>query len=506
MAPRLAPLGWLACLSTFALMAGCPAKSSGPDAGTSVDAGHRDAGAADAGDGKCHQDEDCPASQYCELATGACLDAKPCQSNDDCDSETDGDYCAYGKCFCDPARNGGSCRPRFALCAACDSDLECGSDPFIYLDYTATCVDGGSGSKVCLPLKPQCPPGYVASTGPNCAPAGGRCGATPTCTKNDDCDPMGTTPECDVHRGFCVAPCVFDYRTGTSDCPTGEACHVDPRLLDAANPNFGGGQCGAPCDAATDPFVCPTSDDAKSEACVADGAPTLSPPPTRCRPPPPHCLRDEDCPAAPDTHARGYCDRTTLDCQTGCRSDGDCVIGYQCAAGACVLESCLDQGALLACDLSQFCCGEAGGPTCPTGVDSGQCYAAPNPPWCAACTDSAQTPPGGARPQPSKCVTYQDPNGATHQIEWHACDKTKSGQCPRSWGCTSFIQFCQTDADCGPGGSCGDVDAGPMGKYKGCLCPNGPAQCPAPSVCDPKGSGACLADWCDNRYCLAPPP
>lgn len=128
-------LGLIACKETPA-----PAPV---DAGSELDGG-TDPGTIDAGDGKCHGDEGCADNEYCELSSGLCLPAKPCATNGDCSyqgGETD-DYCAYGACFCDPDRNGGSCRPRFGLCKPCSRDVECGNDPSVYLaftSYTAVC-------------------------------------------------------------------------------------------------------------------------------------------------------------------------------------------------------------------------------------------------------------------------------------------------------------------------------------------------------------------------------
>lgn len=505
MSPRPHVLALLAC--AFALAACTAASSGAPDAGRPTNADGGAVGGPDAGDGKCHQDADCAPTDFCQASTGKCLAAKPCQSNEQCDSEDEKDYCAYGGCFCDPARNGGSCRPRFHLCQPCTRDLECGNDRFLYLNYTASCTSDPKGAKVCLPLKATgCPPGYVGSTTDVCNPGGGSCDAAAPCTKDAECDATGERPVCDVRRGFCIAPCVFDYQRAQSDCPPGQECHLEPQLLQASNPNFGGGKCGPSCDGAAAPYVCPTTDDARSTVCAEDGSALAATRPRRCRPAAPHCIRDQDCPGEAGAHSKGYCDRTTLDCQTGCRREGDCDSGYHCLENQCVQKTCLENGgAAIACSLGQFCCGETDGPTCPTGVGRGACYDAANPPWCGSCDLSADTPGGSARPQPSACVAFTDKAGTARKMQWHSCEEGKPAECPRSWICTPFLQFCKVDADCGASGQCGDIDAGDAGKYKGCVCASGKT-CPSPATCgvDKTGAstGVCEANWCDMRYCL----
>lgn len=486
------------------------------DAGDQADAGEDP---VDAGDGKCRSDLHCPDNQYCELSSGECLDAKPCTRLSDCDYQKPGapDYCDFGGCFCDLDRNGGTCRPRFALCNECERDIECGDDYFVYQDYTATCRDLG-GSKVCLPTTDTtCPPAYVMSQdGTYCEPVGGSCSDVPACARDSDCDPMSENPVCDVDRGFCVPACVFDYPTAKSDCAPGLVCHVDPRLLTANNPNFGGGKCGLPCDSGSNPFTCATG-----TSCEPDGdALFVSELPTRCRPEAPKCIRNADCPQSPETHSNGYCERGTLNCSTGCQRESDCIGGYKCVENQCVEKTCVENGgANLACVTGQLCCGEAGGvDPCPTGVSYGKCYTAPTPPWCTMeageCStvgvDLANTP-GGPRPQPSQCVqvTGSKVRGDA-KLVFHACDPAAGkAACPARWECLSIAQFCSTDADCGAGGKCNvDLDMGDYGKVKACGCSGGES-CPSPSTCgqDDEGNPTfCEASWCDNlKQCLEPP-
>lgn len=512
MSARASSLFLLLSLVFAASFAGCKSDPEKPPLdGGSVDG--TDDGADDGGDdgeeddGLCRSHDKCAANEYCELSTGLCLPAKACASNQHC-AWQDGhdDYCAFGACFCDLERNGGTCLPRFRLCSSCERDVQCGDDWSVHEDYQAKCATF-EGTKVCLPLKGSgCPPGYVPTADATCVPGGGACDGSGACSSDDDCDPSGEKPVCDTTRGICIPACRFDYSSGKSDCPPEQVCHVDPRLLNPGNLNFGYGRCGATCQDGG--YEC-----APGLSCEPDGDPhTADTLPNRCRPEPPSCVRDADCPASLVSNSRGYCDRQTLECGTGCRIDDNCSEGYRCVAGSCEQKTCIERGgANLACDLDQFCCGEPGSVTpCPTGVSVGQCYDAPDPPWCGEGCSSAQTP-GGGRPQPSQCIQVKGhKEKGDVKIQAHACDPANKGaDCPRSWGCKPFIQFCETNADCGAGGECGEVNAGDYGKFKGCLCSGGKS-CPSTSTCakDDDGNDTyCEANWCEVlSTCLKLPP
>jgi hypothetical protein len=557
------PLTLLAAALLLSTSACTSSSGGGTDGGTTATDGGSDTtdgGGADGGisDGKCRKDEDCKVAEYCQVSTGVCLNAKGCTTSQDCDTEDETDYCAYGKCFCDPDRAGGRCRPRFSICSACTRDVECGggSDEDNYLyekwGYSATCVADGAGVKSCLPTRnTRCPPGYiVTTTSPDsCQPAGGSCAANAPCTSDAECDPMGSRPICNTDRGFCIPACTFAYQAGESrGCPSGQVCHVDPRLLTANNPNFGGGRCGAPCDSGATPYECAAANGIQT-ACVPDGDPLTSSRPLRCRPASPACVWDQDCPRSDDAHSKGYCDTATLTCQNSCRPEredelgltSDCIQGYKCLNGACVQKTCIEGGgAILACSRGQFCCGEADSPSCPPGVNRGACYDPPNPPWCGECEETATTPDGSStRPQYSKCVRLTDGNDIElGRTQWHACEKSTRSHCPSNWGCNQNIQFCSTDGECGGGtDSCatitiGQTQTGPV-NAKGCTCSKDTGVgCPAPSTCGctcpgPNGTckppsdptcldrsqdpavpypantpvytGVCMAYWCDNN-------
>lgn len=500
-----AALGAFVALTT--VLAGCPKT---PETGNAQDAGGKLDGsvAADAGDTDAGPSPStCTPDQYFDVATTTCLPAKHCTPDPNIDPTGErscefgnNDYCAFGACYCAKDQAGGVCLPRIAPCAACTTDVECGNSSD-YTDYRAVCAGlagaAGVDSKVCVPkYEGSCPPGYlqgtVSGTFQYCLPAGGACGAAGPCTSDNDCDATSNSPLCDKSQGVCVGACTYKYSDATSDCPPNQVCNVDPRLLTPpTNPNFGKGRCGFPCDQASGGFVC-----LPGTECIPDGDSHTSTRPVRCRPAPPECIRNSDCPTDPAGHSYGYCNLSTLTCSTGCLIDDNCTGAYHCVAGLCSQKTCLDEGgANLACLYGQFCCGETGGPPCPTGVMPGECYDAANPPWCGDCTagQTVATPSGSARPQPSRCALDK---------MWHSCDPALPAQCPRSEICTNGPMFCAVDGDCGSGGKCVDIQAyGKMGKA--CSCQMG-ATCPSLATCQMDDMGmptVCVAKWCDMREC-----
>ncbi len=484
-----------------------PGHDAGPtDAALPTDAGRIDAGSPDAG--TCASNADCNAIQYCNLLVGQCLPAKNCvvAANTDPEGELsceagERDYCAHGGCYCDVNRGGGVCLPRLLPCASCSSDLQCGADQNFYgsTSYTAACAALGT-SKFCLPLAATgCPPGYKQGTTPTtqkyCLPNSGTCGTAGSCAQDTDCDPASAFPICDTASGKCVAACTFDYETGTSSCPAGQVCHADPALLVLpGNPNFGRGHCGPPCDV-DGGYVCPTGTPAVPWGCVPDGSDTAPAKVDRCRPEPPSCLRNADCPANPTYHVQGVCLLETQGCTVDCASSADCDPSYYCAGDKCTDQGCADAGGTnVACGLSQFCCGETGAPSCPQNVSQGDCFTALDPPWCGTCLagQTVTTPAGAARPRPSVCALG---------FQWNSCDPTVAGQCPHGWGCEPGPFFCTSDSDCGTGGSCGIVTT-PWGTVQGCLCTPGKT-CPTGSSCGiPTQSTACSANWCGMSPCF----
>lgn len=517
-------------LVSFSMACVTPEPPDNTGDGGDISDGGTDGGDTDGGDDGgvveptgCSTDLSCEPGEYCDRASGDCRPAKACQTNDDCDWQEDpsvSDYCVDGACFCDTDWNDGSCRPRLARCEPCTRDVECGDDPFVHTDYVAGCVEF-DGEKVCLPKKPKCGGGgYVPDTASAfCRPVGGSCSGLQPCTVDADCDPMSERPVCNQLNGTCEAACEFDYATGHSNCGPDQVCHVDARLLSGTNPNFGAGKCGRHCDLPTNPFIC-----APGTKCVEDGDPMfIFDLPNRCRPELPSCVRDADCPEVPEDFSTGWCDRGTLTCKGGCQVDSHCSTAFRCVDGACVERTCIERGgANLACDIGQFCCGEENSVSCPTGQAAGKCYDAPSPPWCGTCDgnnkQSAITPAGVARPQSSVCLPTKNPrdeNAPAQPMQWHACDPLGGQMCPRAHECMGYLQFCDTDADCGGVAKCNDVGSG-YGDHKACVfenpCDEANDSCPAPSSCynqkDENGETTlsyCRAHWCSPLECFPEP-
>ena len=422
------------------------------------DAGHADGGAA----GPCTTDSQCGSRRYCEKATGACRDAKVCpQGQGNCDYQNDPstpDYCGGSHCFCDAVDS--SCKPIHTFCSPCSRSAECGNDRLAY-DYPSDCLPpdaGYSAQAVCIPRKENgCPSGYkpTATSGAYCAPAGGTCGAAGACAKDTDCDPHGATPLCNTAQGVCVSACAIDLRTGEStQCVTGQVCHVDARLL-ALPPqetNWAKGRCGPPCTSATN---CGTGLTCRLEGAVSQVM--------RCTIPLPGCLGDIECPDSAATHAKGYCDLAARSCRTDCRSTSDCKSGYLCDNKSCQPVTCTQAGgATFACDYGQFCCGETGAPaTCSGGATAGQCFDAPGAAWCGTCSADADCN-SAAIPQRTQKNVCLD-SGNNKKVCWVGCDPNGAdSQCPRSWQCQPISVGCQKASDCGSqaGARCDNPDGG----------------------------------------------
>lgn len=460
-----------------------------PDGGGLPDGGSPDGGgAADGGpDGGasagCTSDKSCGTGRYCEKATGACRDAKPCpQGQGNCDYQFSGvppDYCAGSRCFCDP--DDSSCKPIHVWCSGCARNEECGSDRVAY-DHPADCAPSDAGfadASVCIPIKDvshSCPPGYAPpASGRFCVPGGGKCGAGGQCTSDAQCDVHGSKPNCDTAAQLCVAACSFNLRTGDSTCPPGQVCHLDPRFLALApeEPNFAKGRCGPPC-----PTPCPAG-----LVCRTEG---IDRPVQRCSLPPPQCLGDIQCPDSPGTHSKGYCDLGTHACKTDCRTNADCTPGFLCTGSppSCQPQTCLEAGgAELGCDYGQFCCGQPQTPgSCPSGTDAGVCYDAPKTAWCGSCGKDSDCA-GGAFPQradaPNKCLDINN-----KKLCAIGCDPNTLQSCPRSWQCQPLLLACDQASDCGSqaGANCNKPDGG-----------NGTCKC---------GSDAdCLNDANNKTHC-----
>jgi hypothetical protein len=228
------------------------------------------------------------------------------------------------------------------------------------------------------------------------------------------------------------------------------------------------------------------------------------------------CEKAVDCPVAGET-----CD-TSMNppaCIIGCKSDHDCLSGWQCkstggqqpmmsyshaqcqalAARATMTEVgvCCDPGCPTnICGTNQFCCGDPNGaypnattcltltPTVATKAQAGDCFVMPPHPFCGPiCDPSAMNCNSGWMPgfdtdpninggQPFQeqefCIPATAPNmmGQQELVCSVTCNEAaaamgKSGGCPQGWPCRPFLYSCNTDTDCvGTGLSCALISKG----------------------------------------------
>ena len=282
-------------------------------------------------------------------------------------------------------------------------------------------------------------------------------------------------------------------------CAQGEVCNALDTYLDPGltlDPNlaqlYGGGECGPACgDAgACAPYEV---DGGIALVCVDDPLELNG---NRCRPQ--GCISGAECSGTvvpPGESFVPWCDVFNGNvcvgdaCRLGLIDGGDCLAGFTCVAdggkpvgangspatGECVAEPCTAQGALVACTINQLCCGEgdAGVSTCPTGVQFGACYPAPNPPWCATC-DPSSGPFGQTQCNaPANAVQYGTGMGAsfcaqtmTGGICEPACDLNIFASCATGFHCTEQTIFV---GDCSSCGTNPCSDAGPGGFLCSCI-------------------------------------
>lgn len=422
------------------------------------DGGSTDGGATDGGGGGCTQGGgQCGSGKYCD-ATGNCVAGGKCSPSlgtANCNYPSGGAGCGgttSEACYCDPADS--TCKPRLAMCAACTSDVQCGSNANYYTTPMGCATF--NGSKVCLvPAGQQaCPRGYVADTsGTWCVPNSGACGSASVCNTDADCPTA--TPICDKVTGTCKAACTFDLKTGASTCPTNQVCDQD-------------GHCRAQCDPNND--QCPKIN--PSYVCKQDTGGVY-----RCRIN--GCLGDSECPAGTAPYV-GYCDLSTNTCVAdNCRpsksnpttlANPDCTSGYKCnSQGQCIPMTCKEAGGTaVACGIDAICCGDPlSCPANPTPDPNGApgCAVAPNPPWCQSCSQNSDCTYTGSKADPqdkdlcfnSKCAnTCKDstycPRGFECRNVEAGCKQGQSNQCGTAGQCVDDGQFgkaCKTTADCG---------------------------------------------------------
>ncbi len=162
----------------------------------------------------CTSNGECSAEQFCEIATGSCMERAArideCSLQSDCTAQNDK--------YCDPI-----------------------------LRRCVECINND-----------QCPPDTI------CRRSDGSCGKDDRCTRDTDC----TGLVCDTDRGLCV-PC-----NASIDCPLGQSCREHQCFVDEG-PSLGTDSVLVPCQtqAECDPYgkVC---DKAKTKAkCIDCTAP-----------------------------------------------------------------------------------------------------------------------------------------------------------------------------------------------------------------------------------------
>ncbi len=508
-------------------------------ASTSSTSGSTTGGGRDAGPGACGTDLDCAQLHgicQCGGTRGPCADGggvcaptpdtcQPRNGGADCSSFVDcQDSIGNLLCYCRPDATsdaGGFCDLPQPSCGPCTQDADCGNTATLAQVGFCLPLDGGS---FCLPEALSTCAGFLGSVHTRvdaglvvCAPVGdtGPCGGG--CNTDADCPAIDAGVCSPSH--FCVAPC------RPNGCPSGEVCnaldtYLDPglTLVPTLAQLYGGGECGPACgDAgACAPYA---RTGGVPLACVHDPAELNG---DRCRPA--GCLSSVECAATVVPMGAAYipwCDvfsgNTCVGtaCRRGLADGGDCKAGFYCiddggqpagasgapATGECVVKPCNLESALIACTIDQLCCGEgdAGVSTCPTGVEVGACYPAPNPPWCATCDPSmgpfgqtqcnrpANAPQFGTGLGTSFC--QQTMTGGVCQP---ACDRNYYSSCATGYECADQVIY---GADCTPCGANPCQDAGPNpagGNLFACRCvDDGGTGCPGagmtPVACTPQG-------------------
>ena len=480
-------------------------------------------------DAPCLYDDLCPSGLRCDEVSGHCITAKPCDDSvvaspvDACnDSVEDGGYCndLGSRCRCttpDAGRGAGVCRRVRETCAPCDDSSECnpcpeGSgdcDPSNYV-FPSQCAQVGDAGEFCLRTASSqgCPFGYVGDPATStCQPPTGTCVNFAPCGSDNDClQSKGPGYYCDANNGVCQQFCTFDYLQGTStNCPPGDVCNVIPAdvLPDAGLARYGVGTCGLPCNAAGGADCTALgAQDGLQYACVQERSGEH-----RCRPVSSPdgggCMDDVECPRTTDGGVyAGYCAIYQFSCQYDCRDgtnpltgkpygDHDCqppsgvATSYKCVDNACIEKNCVERGGASHGATDQLCCGEDRDHSgynpdsgfadfthqanvCPGGVDAGEFYLAPAPPFCktgcqtgntnlddggveildfATCSADMGIPNFDALGSPNICIPYaQDASG--NPINDCVISAQYATECPRNWQFGGVQRGCGQDSDC----------------------------------------------------------
>lgn len=287
----------------------------------------------------CADERGCGTDEFCN-ALGRCQAKVGCTSNDDCEQDPEGSFCASqfcdtvtgqckSNCECDPAEG--------QLCCSLDSHCAYGS---ICDVFAGRCVDGCRGDGDCR-------------LGEGCVGAGlggqlGQCAAG-VCTANNLCQ-FGET--CDLEEGDCVFDTRGPYCSGctggvaSTDC--GEKANYC--LTDSSDPTGQSSFCGVDCSknqpcpfgySCNDVIIIPPSAPfCSAEACVKQPGQTQG---TCSQNSNVTCTTDDDCPVG---LPGGDCPRGDVGNCLGsstetCSKDSDCCEDpAACPEGSCVKQEC----------------------------------------------------------------------------------------------------------------------------------------------------------------------
>ncbi len=277
----------------------------------------------------CFDHGDCPNGEFCLFPAGTSYDPTiPGQCTPGCSSDNDchiGQQCLNGICYsnyeCTPGNSNCECPPgevcnsQLNTCSAppstcyfveqCPCDWICNADNTCVnptdLGNCTTDADcntvAGCENNNCTCNDGACQPEGVCSSASDCPPGtycqNGVCQDANECTTDNDCFAYGLICE----NGYCVnpPPCASD-----TDCPEDEWCNTNFNPPGCFPDEFGG------------------------------------------------CIRDDQCPIGQ------YCNLFSGSCETGCRTDADCLgqcpgasvcscnAMHQCTEGALQGESCTD--------------------------------------------------------------------------------------------------------------------------------------------------------------------
>ena len=491
-----------------------------------------------------------------------------CGSTAECDVACVDGVCCDSPCSqpceaCVASRTGGTdgvCAP---VSAGTDPDGDCPDDGAASCGRTGAC--DGSGSCAFYPAgqtcqSPTCSNGQFTKAtcngGGSCIPASGTC-APYVCADAQKCSTSCVTDtDCSSGAhcvgGACVLQqanghaCTADDECTSTHCSDGVCCdsacnQICLSCLAADKASGPDGTC-APVKAGTDPADdCPDDGAASCQRdglCDGTGACALYSTATVCAAPvcasgtltTSTCNGAGNCVQA-NTSCGSYGCADAASCAVSCTVDADCLGGFRCSGGTCVVKSTNGTGCTDAGECQSGHCVDG---VCCDSSCAETCEACDVPSHNGTCTVIATAPESGHGKcnGTGVCAGYCDGSSAacTYPGTGTACGSTcvggqetvsacQNGQCvpgtPRP--CSPFVcssngsclLSCSGDTDCEPGYRCASGGCTPTGGAK---CSNdnmtligadGTIEC-APYLCN-KTSGACYevcrtSDECVSGY------